>query len=380
MDSTRRGTSAQHSDRRHSDTAVDSITAAAYTVPTGQPESDGTLQWDETTLVVVRAGGAGASGLGYTYADASAADLAGRLLAEVVRGSDIMDVEANYAAMIRAVRNLGRPGIASAAISAVDTALWDLKARLMGVPLVSLLGAARQAVPVYGSGGFTSYSIDQLQLQLGGWVAEGIEAVKMKVGRDPHADPRRVALAREAIGPDAALFVDANGAYRRKQALELAQAYRDCGVSWFEEPVTSDDLDGLRLIRDRAPAGIDVAAGEYGYDPMYFRDMLRAGAVDVLQADATRCGGVTGFLRVGALCDAWCLPMSAHTAPSLHVHLCCAVSRISNLEYFHDHVRIEQMLFDGAPRPEGGRLRPDRSRPGLGLELKEQDAERWRRS
>jgi L-alanine-DL-glutamate epimerase-like enolase superfamily enzyme len=201
--------------------------------------------------------------------------------------------------------------------------------------------------------------------------------VKMKVGRDPDADRDRVRAARRAIGPDVSLFVDANGAYNRKQALAQAEAFRSEAVSWFEEPVSSDDLDGLRLLRDRAPAGMEIAAGEYGYDVQYFRRMADAGAVDVLQADATRCCGFTGFLRVAAICDAWCLPMSAHTAPALHAHVCCAASRIRNLEYFHDHVRIEWMLFDGVIAPSGGMLQPDRSRPGLGLELKARDAERF---
>jgi len=164
----------------------------------------------------------------------------------------------------------------------------DLKARLLDLPLITLLGAVRANVPVYGSGGFTSYSMAQLQEQLGGWVADGISRVKMKIGRQPASDLDRVRAAREAIGPGAELFVDANGAYTRKQALATACAFTEFDVSWFEEPVSSDDLDGLRLLRDRAPAGMEIAAGEYGYDLFYFRRMLEAGAVDVLQADATR--------------------------------------------------------------------------------------------
>jgi L-alanine-DL-glutamate epimerase-like enolase superfamily enzyme len=288
-----------------------------------------------------------------------------------------MNVAEAYVSMCRSVRNVGRPGIAATAISAVDIALWDLKARLLGLPLVSLLGAARHEIAVYGSGGFTSYSPEQLQLQLGGWAAEGFPAVKMKIGRNAAADRDRVGLARDAIGPDVQLFVDANGAYGRKQALAQADAFAAYGVTWFEEPVSSDDLAGLRLIRDRVPAPIEVAAGEYGYEIGYFRRMVEHGAVDVLQADATRCGGVTGFLAAGVVADASSLPLSAHTAPTVHAHVCCAVPRVRNLEYFHDHVRIEQMLFDGVLQPRGGRLRPDLSRPGLGVELKLADAERF---
>jgi L-alanine-DL-glutamate epimerase-like enolase superfamily enzyme len=288
-----------------------------------------------------------------------------------------MDVPAAWQAMAVATRNLGRPGIVASAIAAVDTALWDLKARLLDLPLVSLFGAVRDAVPLYGSGGFTSYSDAELRDQLGAWAAAGFRRVKMKVGSDPVDDPRRVTVAREAIGPDVELMVDANGAYRGKQALRLADAFAEQGVTWFEEPVSSDDLDGLRLLRDRAPAGMAVAAGEYGYDLPYFRHMLEAGAVDVLQADATRCAGFTGFLRVAALCAARSLPLSSHCAPALHLHVDCAAPNLLHAEYFHDHVRIERMLFDGVQEPVDGVLRPDRARPGNGLELRRADAQRF---
>ena len=263
------------------------------------------------------------------------------------------------------------------AISAVDIALWDLKARLLNVPLLTLLGAARKSVPIYGSGGFTSYSEKQLLDQLTGWVKQGITRVKMKVGRDAKADVGRVAAARAAIGPKAELFVDANGAYSRKQALAQAEKFAERNVTWFEEPVSSDDLAGLRLLRNRVPAGMEVAAGEYGYEAGYFRRMLATGAVDVLQADATRCGGITGFLQAAALCEAHHIPLSAHTAPSIHTHLGCAAIPLRHLEYFHDHVRIENMFFDGVRSPVNGDLSPDLSRPGMGIELKHADVQRF---
>lgn len=358
-------------------TPIDRVGVAAFTIPTDGPESDGTFEWDKTTIVTAHVRAADVTGLGYTYSDISAGVLIEHLLADVVVGHDAMDLEACYVEMMHAVRNIGRQGLAATAIAAVDMALWDVKARLLDISLVSLLGGARDSIPVYGSGGFTSYSIDQLQGQFAGWASQGIGAVKMKVGRDPTADRARVHAAREAIGDAVELFVDANGAYDRKLALAQARAFADDDVRWFEEPVSSDDLPGLRLIRDRAPAGIEVAAGEYGYDVQYFHRLADAGAVDVLQADATRCCGITGFLRAAAVCDAACLPLSAHTAPSVHAHLCCAASRARHLEYFHDHVRIEQLLFDGALAPVDGALRPDRSRSGLGIELKWRDAERF---
>ena len=357
--------------------AIERISVTPFVIPTAAPESDGTFEWDKTTLVLVEVESGGIHGLGYTYADTSTAVLIQDLLAPVVRGRGVMDVPAAWDAMVRAVRNLGRPGIASMAISGVDNALWDLKARLLGVPLVTLLGAVRTAIPVYGSGGFTSYSIDELQRQLAGWVADGISRVKMKVGRDAVRDIERVGAARAAVGAGTELFVDANGAYTRKQALAQADRFAESAVVWFEEPVSSDDLEGLRLIRDRAPAGMAITAGEYGYDLVYFRRMLVAGAVDILQPDATRCAGVTGFLRAAALCEAAGVPLSAHTAPSLHAHLCCAVGPAVHTEYFFDHARIEHMLFDGAPSPREGMLHPDLSRPGLGLDLKRTEAARY---
>ena len=357
---------------------IDRIEVAAYTVPTDGAEADGTLEWDATTIVVVHAYTRDVSGVGYTYADLATATLIETTLADVVVGADPRAPGATWAAMVRATRNLGRPGITSMAISAVDVALWDLHARLMDAPLVTVLGAARDHIAVYGSGGFTSYSNERLAEQLGGWVAQGIPRVKMKVGARAREDPERVRAAREAIGDDVELFVDANGAYSRQRALALAEIFRDqAGVSWFEEPVSSDDLSGLRLVRDGAPPGMDIAAGEYGYDAVYFEQMLAAEAIDVLQADITRCGGVTELTRVAGLCRARNVPLSCHCGPAVHAHVASAMPEVVHLEYFHDHVRIEELLFDGLPTLREGALWPDLDRPGIGLELKRGDAERF---
>jgi L-alanine-DL-glutamate epimerase-like enolase superfamily enzyme len=360
------------------DAAVEALDVSAYTIPTDAPESDGTLEWDATTLVLVEVHGAGETGLGFTYAAAAAGALVESVLADVVRGRDLMGVRAAWDAMAAALRNTGRPGLGFEALSAVDVALWDLKARVLDVPLVELIDRAHDEVPIYGSGGFCSYSLDRIREQLGGWVADGIPRVKMKVSREPARDAERLDAARGAIGDDAELYVDSNGALSRKQALEWAERFRrEWGVSWYEEPVSSADLEGLRLLRDRCPAGLDIAAGEYAYVPRDFLNLLAAGAVDCLQADVTRCGGITGVLRVGALCDAYGIDLSGHCAPQLSAHALCGVPRLRHLEYFHDHDRVERMLFDGCLDPDGGALRPDRSRPGHGLELRRADAERW---
>ena len=354
--------------------AIEGITARVFRIPTDAPEADGTIAWDHTTMVLVEVSAGSQRGMGYTYSAPAAASIIEGVLAEKIRRQNAFDIPALWLAMVGAVRNVGWRGVCATAISAVDTALWDLKAKLLGLPLYALLGAERDKVPIYGSGGFTSYSIDRLQSQLAGWVEkEGCRWVKMKIGSQPDDDLQRVQAAQRAIG-EATLFVDANGAYGRKQALSFAERF--AGVGWFEEPVSSDDLDGLRFIRERAPAAMEIAAGEYGYDPFYFRRMVEAGAVDVLQADATRCGGITGFLKAAAIADAFSIPLSAHTAPALHLHVCCAAPRLRHLERFHDPERIEQGVFDGAPVPRNGVIAPDADRPGLGLEFKQADAER----
>jgi L-alanine-DL-glutamate epimerase-like enolase superfamily enzyme len=359
---------------------VEQLAARAFTIPTDAPEADGTLSWDATTVVLIEARAAGHTGLGYSYAAGAAAALVPELLTPMVVGHDALSPPAAWTRMRRVVRNVGYPGIAASAISAVDIALWDLKARLLGVALSTLLGRVWVRVPVYGSGGFTSYTPEQMEHQLLGWMRQGITAVKMKIGEYPDGDPERVRHARSVIGDGVRLFVDANGAYSRKQALALAETFaREAGVSWFEEPVSSDDLDGLRLLRDRGPVGMSIAAGEYGYDLVYFRRMLEAGAVDVLQADATRCGGITQMLQVGALCAAQGVRLSAHTSPAVHAHVCAAIEPLEHVEYFHDHARIEELLFDGVPPLRDGFLCPAPTVAGMGLALREHEAERYER-
>ncbi|WP_206370879.1 enolase C-terminal domain-like protein [Solimonas marina] len=355
---------------------IESLTVHACRVPTDGTECDGTLCWSATEVVVVELKAAGVDGLGYSYTQAApAAALIRDKLQTIVVGADAFDLGLIWQRMNAALRNLGRPGLGLMAIAAVDIALWDLKARLLGVPLAQLLGRHREAVPVYGSGGFTNYDDARLGTQLGGWVGDGLSAVKMKIGSAPDDDPRRVSLARQVIGDGVTLMVDANGAFDRVGALQMARRLADYDVRWFEEPVSSDDLDGLRWVCDRAPPGMAISAGEYGWDADYFRKMIGAGAVGVLQADATRCG-YTGFLQAGVLCDAQHLKLSAHCAPAVHVPVCCAVPRLAHLEYFHDHTRLERMLFDGLPLLRDGALWPDLQAPGHGLRLRHEEVQR----
>jgi L-alanine-DL-glutamate epimerase-like enolase superfamily enzyme len=361
------------------DAPVERVLVSAYEIPTDEPESDGTLEWDSTTLVVVEIAADGQTGLGYTYGPKAVATLVDEKLTPLLTGSDPVSFKGSdpvkaWGEMGRALRNAGRPGIGSMAMAAVDIALWDLRARLEERSLVDVLDAGHESVPLYGSGGFTSYSDERLAVQLGGWVDDGFPRVKMKIGRHPEHDPSRLDAAREAIG-EAELFVDANGAYEREDALAWAERLTDWDVRWFEEPVSSADFEGLRAVRERAP--YNVAAGEYVYVLADARNLLEAGAVDCLQADVTRCGGITGFLEVAALAAERELEVSGHCAPQVSAHACAAIPNVRHLEWFHDHVRVERMLFDGILEPEAGELRPDRSRHGHGLELKRADAERY---
>jgi L-alanine-DL-glutamate epimerase-like enolase superfamily enzyme len=364
--------------REVADIRVERVEVSAFIVPTDEPESDGTAEWDSTTIVVVELRAAGSTGIGYTYAPVAAGKLVEEKLSDVLEEADVFAVGEIWESLALTLRNAGRPGIGFCALSAVDLALWDLKARLLELPLVDLLGQARPRTPIYGSGGFTSYSLERIREQLSGWVERGIPRVKIKVSREPERDSERLDAARQAIGDETELYVDSNGALSPKPALLWAERFaREWGVTWYEEPVSSADFEGLRLLRERGPAGLDIAAGEYAYVPADFRNLVANGCVDCLQADVTRCGGITGFLRAGALAAAFGLDLSAHCAPSASVAACCAVANLRHLEYFHDHVRLEPLLFDGVLDPQQGALEPDRTRPGNGLELKRADAARY---
>jgi L-alanine-DL-glutamate epimerase-like enolase superfamily enzyme len=360
-------------------TRVQSVRASVYRIPFDRPEADGTLSWDHTTVVAAEVAAGPVVGLGFTYGPRACAALIRDVLTDRIVGLDALDVPRIWSSMVESVRNDGRAGIASMAISAVEIGVWDAKAKLLEVPLYRLLGAARDAVPVYASGGFVSLTDEELGHQLATWAGElGYPRIKMKIGVDRGSDPRRdldrVALARKAIGPDVELFVDANGAYRRKEAIRIGRAVASEGVTWFEEPVSSDDLEGLREVR--AAIEPEVAAGEYGYDIFGFGRL--APVVDVLQADVTRCGGIQGWQRAAAVAAAHGLELSGHTAPALHLHVACSVPNLRHVEYFVDHAQAERLLFNGTPEPDHGLLRPDPARPGHGLTMRA-DIERFRK-
>lgn len=346
---------------------ITGVSTAVYTFPTPQPEADGTLAWDATTAVAVELSAGGTTGLGWTYSSPAAAEVIRHHLAGVARQHDAFAPAAGWEAMHRAGRNLGTRGLYLQALSAVDIAWWDLKARLLGVSLANLFGRCRDAVPIYGSGGFTTLDDSGLAEQVAWWQSVGCSAMKIKIGESRGAcvdrDLRRVEQLAELAGPRAQLMVDANGAYSVSQAGRVGRSLDELGVVWFEEPVSSDDLDGLAMLR--AVLDCDVTAGEYAAELYDIRALLPV--VDCLQLDVTRCGGYTGWLRGAALAQAHNLDVSAHCAPALHAPVAAAVPNLRHVEWFADHARIDAAFLSGAPEVAHGALQLDPDTPGHGL-------------
>lgn len=349
--------------------SIDAVTVAVYRFPTDRAEADGTLTWDATTAVTATVHAGNRQGLGWTYSTAAAARIVTDHLAEAITGRDVMDTAGSWSAMHRACRNLGTRGLVMQAISAVDIALWDLKARVLGIPLTDLFGRARETVPVYGSGGFTTLSDSELADQVDEWAAAGCPAMKIKIGqswgRDIDRDIARVNTFREITGPAVHLMVDANGGYTTGQARRVGADLERLGVVWFEEPVSSDDITGLGVVR--AAVRCDVTAGEYAAD-LYDIDRL-CPVVDCLQLDATRCGGYTGWLRGAAIAQAHNLHVSAHCAPALHAAVAAAVPNLRHVEWFIDHAHLEPLLVDGTPAVRQGTLDPHGHAPGHGMTI-----------
>jgi L-alanine-DL-glutamate epimerase-like enolase superfamily enzyme len=353
------------------------LETSVYRFPTPEPEADGTLQWDATIAVSVTLHAGEYTGLGWTYSSAAAATVVHDKLAGAVTGLDACDIASGWSAMHRACRNLGTRGLVMQAISAIDIAWWDLKAHVLDVPLTRLMGQCRAEVPVYGSGGFTTLDDGQLAAQVAGWQAAGCTAMKIKIGEAWGArterDLSRVRRLRDLAGPDVALMVDANGAFSTGLARRVGAELDTIGVTWFEEPVSSDNTTGLANLKNAL--NCDVAAGEYAADLDEIGQLIPV--VDCLQLDATRCGGYTGWLRGATLAQAHHLDVSGHCAPALHAPVAAAVPNLRHLEWFADHARLEPLLVERAPEPHHGAVRPNTDLPGHGMQIS-RHADRWR--
>jgi D-galactarolactone cycloisomerase len=294
-----------------------------------------------------------------------------RVLKPVLLSQDPLCTEQLWDDMFWRVRGFGRKGLAFAAISSVDIALWDLKAKLFGVPLYRLLGPFTDRVPIYGSGGWTSYTEAELVREQTGYVERGIPRVKMKVakdfGRAEAEDVRRLAAVRKAVGDDVEIYVDANNGYYAKQAIGMARHLADYNVKWFEEPVLADDIAGLAAIA-RA-IDIPVATGEHEYTRYGFRELIAQGGADIVQPDVGRVGGVTEWMKVAHLAHAFNLPVAPHAVQLVHLHLACCTPNLKVVECLGTVEETDRLWYTEFPEQRDGYWSPYPDRPGLGLEL-----------
>ena len=302
------------------------------------------------------------------------ADLKGLLI-----GQDPFNIEKLWNDMFWRVRGYGRKGVAFCALSAVDIGLWDLKAKALGLPLYKLLGPFTDSVPIYGSGGWTNLTQEELVAEMAGYVEQGIKRVKMKVGKDfgksEREDLQRLAAVRKTLGDDVAIYVDANNGYYSKQAIYMAKEFEQFQVGWFEEPVLADDIGGLAEIKHAT--SIPIATGEHEYTKHGFRELIAGGGVDIVQPDVGRVGGVTEWMKVAHMAHAFNLPVAPHAVQLVHLHLACATPNLKVVEYMNTSLEGDRVWYTEFPQPSGGMWSPFPDKPGLGLELDPYAVERW---
>ncbi len=315
----------------------------------------------------------GLHGVGVTYHE-----VGGEAICEFIQSSigpkligwSPLETEALYEEIFAYMRGVGRKGLSFCAYSALDIALWDLKGRMMNLPLYKLLGGNRTQITCYASGGWTSYSTQQLVDEVKAMVAAGYKYVKIKIGvdggRNPNEDARRILAVSEAVGPDIGIMIDANNAFTSAVALRLAYQLRDCNIIFFEEPVFADDTPGLTRFRQ---AGIlPCGSGEHEYTRFGARDLVVNNCVDYIQCDITRCGGFTEGRKVAAIAQAFNTSWAPHGFDVIHMHMLSPYPNGVFLESLFMFNELIENTFTNAPVPEKGVMTiPDR--PGLGLEL-----------
>ncbi len=315
----------------------------------------------------------GSHGLGITYHE-----VGGEAICEFIQksigpkllGRSPLETETLYDEVFAYMRGVGRRGLAFCAYSALDIALWDLKAKLFGLPLYRILGGTRSKIPCYASGGWTSYSTEQLVEEVKQMVAAGFRLVKIKIGVDggtnPNEDARRILAVSKAVGPDIGIMIDANNAFSSAVALRLAYKLQDCNIVFFEEPVFADDTPGLARFRN---AGVlPCASGEHEYTRFGARDLLVNGCVDYLQCDITRCGGITEGQKIIALAQAYNIPYAPHGFDIIHMHILSPYANGVFAESLFMFDELVKNTFTNAPLPENGFIQIP-NRPGLGLDL-----------
>ena len=364
---------------------ITNVTTTALFYPHVRPIRNGTTlpasrgESGRRQLFVHIATDEGTEGLGIGQGSPGVRQVVEDGLKDVLIGRDPLDLERLWSDMFWRVRGYGRKGIAFCAMSAVDIGLWDLKAKALGLPLYKLLGPYAESVPIYGSGGWTDMTVDELIEQARGFIEQGTDRVKIKVGKDfgkaEREDIERVAAVREAVGDDVALYIDANGAYYPKQAVYMAREFEQHQVGWFEEPVLADDIAGLAEVR-RA-INIPVATGEQEYTKYGFKALLSGGGADIVQPDVGRVGGVTEWMKVAHMADAFGLQVAPHAMQQVHLHLACATPNLKLVERLDVETEGDAIWYTEVPQPKDGMWSPFRDKPGLGLELDPYAVERW---
>ena len=367
----RRGSDREDRELRHT---IADVHVHLVSAPVRAGFADSTRKVESVGYTVVRVlTDQGLEGVGLTYhevgGEATRAlichDIAPRL-----RRRDPFETEALWNEFFAYLRGVGRKGLTFCAYSAIDIALWDLKGKILGMPLHRLFGGNRREVPVYASGGWTSFSDEQLVADSKAKVEAGYGVIKIKAGveggRNPRRDVRRVCMVREAIGPEVSLIIDANNCWDAATAIQFANNVREYDIMALEEPVFADDIPGLR--RFRRGTDIPLATGEHEYTRYGVRDLVLAEAADIVQADGTRVGGITEMLKIGAITQAWNLKFAPHAMEHMHMHLVAALPNALFVERLDIFEGITASVFRGAPVPSRGMLDvPDR--PGLGLNL-----------
>jgi L-alanine-DL-glutamate epimerase-like enolase superfamily enzyme len=301
-------------------------------------------------------------------------------LKEALINEDPFDIEYLWNRMFWLVRGYGRKGIAFCAISAVDIALWDLKAKALNLPLYKLLGPYTDTVPIYGSGGWTNFSEKELIEEQLSYVERGIPRIKMKVGKDfgtaEEEDIRRLAAVRKAVGDEVEIYVDANNGYYAKQAIRMARRFEEYNVKWFEEPVLADDIEGLASIS--RSINIPVATGEHEYTKFGFTDLISRGGADIVQPDVGRVGGVTEWMKVAHIAHGFNLPVAPHAVQVVHLHLTCAIPNLKVVEYLGIVEQRDNFVYNDFPEPKNGMWSPYPDRPGLGLDLNQDVVKKYK--
>jgi len=318
----------------------------------------------------------GITGVSITYGGSLTKVLIEDTLKPMVIGEDPLNSERIWEKMYWATLQYGRRGAAISAISTVDIAIWDLKGKIFNLPVHRLLGGHRDTVPSYVTGVDLHYTNDELVEEVTDYVRSGFKMIKIKLGRkDPNEDLERVKLVREAIGPNIDLALDVNNGWSLHTAMRMAKKFEEYDIYWLEEPILADEIENLaKLARETS---IPIAVGENHYTKWEFRQLMEQGSAEVVQADIGKCGGVTEFIKIAAMADAYGLPICPHHTEYIDVALVAAVPNGLFHECVHEFFEPMGKLFINPIIPKNGEISPS-SKPGFGIELNDKIIERWK--